>query len=391
MCWCRAGYHKAINGFTIGFCRTCPTGQKSSNSISLTLRFSYLIRVESSSSLGGVWKYRQAADEISIDDLGDDDTDFTDESALGTPLPDTEMSFFDPLHPVSTGTGQGGGAVGVDDDSWLLSALSACAELNKEDQSSSATSVDEDGRGTPRLDSRLEPLRQVEPDGAGIGMGHDNQYDNGGSNPALPGNIDEQNEQGIPDDISSNFSESSSVWDEFDPLGKSRSSKVEIGKGDLTFNLVDKALSSHSLGKPEVGKGDLTFDLMGCNASRQPPDGQDSSVLDVNTEPSRHDTPSFQTDSGTSFFDTKKSTAKSSPLRFWSSSPKDSPQHKSTTSSVKSSPAKSPRRQLMTVDLGERGTLKLYTCIHERYCKDKKQRFIQILYHLYENVLLDFC
>ena len=60
----------------------------------------------------------------------------------------------DPLHPVSPGTtNQESGAVGVEDDSWLLSALSACAELNKEDQSSSATSLDDDGRGTPLVDS----------------------------------------------------------------------------------------------------------------------------------------------------------------------------------------------------------------------------------------------
>ena len=310
-------------------------------------------RVESSSSLGGVWKFRQAADEISIDDLGDDETDFTDESTLGTPLPDTEMSFFDPLHPVSTGTDQESGAVGVEDDSWLLSALSACAELNKEDQSSSATSLDDDGRGTPLVDSACRSV--VPPDGVGSGMGEDNEQRVDDSGPVSGSLIDQQNGQGIPDDVSSNYSESSSVWDELDPLGKTKLSKVEIGKGDLTFSLVDNPPSSPSGSKPEVGKGDLVFGLMGSITSRQPPDGQDSSLLDANAEPCRHNIPPFQAESGANSVDTKKSTAKSNPLRFWSSSPKDSPQHASATSSMKSSPAKSPRKQLMTVDLGERG------------------------------------
>lgn len=52
--------------------------------------------------LGGVWKYRQVADKISlggIDDDDDENTDFTDDSALSTPLPAGEAAFFDPFHP----------------------------------------------------------------------------------------------------------------------------------------------------------------------------------------------------------------------------------------------------------------------------------------------------
>ncbi len=82
-----------------------PKNERSEKGVTTNPKFDrVLCRVESSASLGGVWKYRQAADDISIDDLGDDDTDFTDESSLGTPLPDTEMSFFDPLHPVGAVT-----------------------------------------------------------------------------------------------------------------------------------------------------------------------------------------------------------------------------------------------------------------------------------------------
>ena len=322
-------------------------------------------RVESSSSLGGVWKYRQAADEISIDDLGDDETDFTDESSLGTPLPDTEMSFFDPLHPVPADSNQDEGAAGVYDDSWLLSALSACAELNKEDQSSSATSQDGDGgRATPQVGSI-----RAQTNGAVAAAGEDSQ--NVSANLSEISHSDQASDKGIPDDTCSNYSETSSTWEEFDPLAKSKNSKVEIGKGDLPFNLVDKPPPSLSVGKPEVGKGDLTFGLMGSTTTRLPPDGQDSSLIDSSSEPATQRASPFPEDCNVPGIpNTKPSAAKSSPLRFWSSSPKDSPQHRSATSSMKSSPARSPRKQLMTVDLGERGEELRYKLENGMICPD---------------------
>ena len=291
-----------------------------------------------------------------MDDLGDDETDFTDESSLGTPLPDTEMSFFDPLHPVPAESNQEDGAGRVYDDSWLLSALSACAELNKEDQSSSATSQDDDGgRATPRVSVAVA---QANEEGA-IG-GDDSQN-------VVPAEIAYSNHtdgKGIPDDMSSNYSESSSTWDEFDPLAKSKSSKVEIGKGDLPFSLVDKPPLPPSVGKPEVGKGDLTFGLMGSTATRLPPDGQDSSQIDTSSEPATHSVPPpFPADFSVPANNTNISASIGSPLRFWSSSPKDSPEHGSATSSIKSSPARSPRKQLITVDLGERGKNKILPLI----------------------------
>ncbi|XP_064623256.1 ribosomal protein S6 kinase delta-1-like [Lineus longissimus] len=79
--------------------------------------------------LGGVWQYRQSMDNISLNsnELGgsEEDTDFTDESALSTPLPDSDMSFFDPIieAPEAGMTGQ------EFSNTWLLSAMSVCAEL----------------------------------------------------------------------------------------------------------------------------------------------------------------------------------------------------------------------------------------------------------------------
>ncbi len=347
-------------------------------------------RVESSTSLGGVWKFRQAADEISIDDLGDldDETDFTDESSLGTPLPDTDMSFFDPLHPAAApaaavvvppgeGAGVPAGAAGgvgdrgavdlpqVDDDSWLLSALSACAQLNTETQSSSATSQ-EDSAAAAVHDDIQTGTHTVAPGS--------NQLETAGlaprtaqgdvTVPDVPGATrpDEPDSSGnVPDDASSVYSESSSVWDEFDPLAKSKTSKIEVGRGDLPFSLINKAPSSQPAGKLEIGKGDLTFGLMGSSVDRLPPDGQDSSAVETSGEPdSLSGSPSLQSGVGISasaiINNARAPSPKSSPLRFWSSTPKGSPQHRSsTTSSTKSSPARSPRRQLMDVDLGERG------------------------------------
>jgi hypothetical protein len=79
--------------------------------------------------LGGVWQYRQSMDNISLNsnEIGgsEEDTDFTDESALSTPLPDSDMSFFDPLNeaPEADMSGQ------EFSNMWLLSAMSVCAEL----------------------------------------------------------------------------------------------------------------------------------------------------------------------------------------------------------------------------------------------------------------------
>ncbi len=334
-------------------------------------------RVESTGSLRGVWKYRQA-DNFSIDDLdfGDDDgdTDFTDESSLGTPLPDEEMSFFDPLHPVP---GEGGVMLSGDQcsNSWLLSALSACVELDKEGPSSSVTSTGSNSDDTnEHLDKKLPTLKsdfgeEIE---QARGSEKEDLTDNS-CNIEMPVQGQTNNitgdGRGLPDDLTSNFSETSSAWDEFDPLNKSRSSsKTEVGKGDLPFSLVekDRSGSGSGPGKAEVGKGDLPFGIMsspshqakesvdsGCDLQPAAAEGKTA----VSSESAELE---YNAAEGKVAFDVSKtSTPKSSPLRFWSSTPKESPGRsklRNTVDSTKSSPAKSsPRRQLTNVDLGERG------------------------------------
>jgi hypothetical protein len=58
--------------------------------------------------LGGVWQYHQAAERISLGGLDDEDesTDFTDDSALSTPMPRSGgPDFFEPFVG-----GEGGGS-----------------------------------------------------------------------------------------------------------------------------------------------------------------------------------------------------------------------------------------------------------------------------------------
>lgn len=94
-----------------------------------------MVKSESSNSLGGVWQYRQPADNISIsssDNLDDDENSFTtfteSESGVSTPLPSSDLSFFDPLSDMPPGNESD---VQLS-NAWLLSAMVACAELEKQ-------------------------------------------------------------------------------------------------------------------------------------------------------------------------------------------------------------------------------------------------------------------
>ncbi|XP_014666411.1 PREDICTED: uncharacterized protein LOC106808279 [Priapulus caudatus] len=89
-------------------------------------------QAESLTSLGGVWQYRQTADNLSLSsddnaDVDDDENSFTtfteSESGLSTPLPSSDISLFDPLADASP--------VAAASNAWLLSAMVACAQLEK--------------------------------------------------------------------------------------------------------------------------------------------------------------------------------------------------------------------------------------------------------------------
>ena len=74
--------------------------------------------------LGGVWQFRQVADDISLGEEDEDsqtDTDVTDtDSAISTPVPEAEMAFFDPMKAGTSTEQKEGEQVS---NEWLLSKM----------------------------------------------------------------------------------------------------------------------------------------------------------------------------------------------------------------------------------------------------------------------------
>ena len=76
--------------------------------------------------LEGVWKFPQVPDNISLNSY-DEDTDATDvDSTLGTPLPESELSFFDPLSKDKLEE-SGTTTTLRTSKSWLMEAINTCA------------------------------------------------------------------------------------------------------------------------------------------------------------------------------------------------------------------------------------------------------------------------
>jgi len=85
-------------------------------------------------ALEGVWKFPAVPDNISLNSY-EDDTDV--DSTLGTPLPESDMAFFDPLRRGDEG-GVSQSAVGLGEEgamgvgplhtskSWILEAVHTC-------------------------------------------------------------------------------------------------------------------------------------------------------------------------------------------------------------------------------------------------------------------------
>lgn len=171
-----------------------------------------------------MWQYRQSADNISIEDTDseDENTDFSDTSGISTPLPDTDMAFFDPLKSDTEG------ADGSNSE-WLVSAMNACAKL----ESVKGEEDDEDlpGLSIPDLPEELrsgDDLRTpTEEDSSAL--------------PLNPGScVINQNDvtDGVSriTDITSSDTASSSAVDDLDPCQLRSDSKVEYGTGDLTMS-----------------------------------------------------------------------------------------------------------------------------------------------------------
>ena len=73
--------------------------------------------------LEGVWKFPAIPDNISLNSY-DDDTDV--DSTLGTPLPDSDISFFDPLSEKS----EEAGTLSTS-KSWIMEAVNTCARTDR--------------------------------------------------------------------------------------------------------------------------------------------------------------------------------------------------------------------------------------------------------------------
>lgn len=192
--------------------------------------------------LGGVWKYRQNADDISLNDDDDvdddDDTDFTDDSALSTPLPSADVAFFDPLSAGSS-VNENTEALAEYKDSWLLASLPTS---DPELQSKPLSENGEDTQELKKLQDEflscsLDDAAQDMTDGLTAGSGdHIINQSDGTTHISPPGDQSQIQSQ--------------SQLDEFDPF-KPRSragsgSAIACGKGDLSVSPVAGDIASLS-------------------------------------------------------------------------------------------------------------------------------------------------
>ncbi|XP_061172139.1 ribosomal protein S6 kinase delta-1-like [Saccostrea echinata] len=155
--------------------------------------------------LDGVWNFPQLPDNISLNSY--DDTDDTDtgemDSTLGTPLPDSDISFFDPL--MSDDQLQPPESTLRTSNSWLFLAMNTCAEMEKE------------------LHIEDQDMRTDSDAGIQISFEKEENQDRHVSHDVAE-RTQPTTKPTIPD------------TSEFDPLRKKSGSKVECGKGDIDLS-----------------------------------------------------------------------------------------------------------------------------------------------------------
>ncbi|KAK3592556.1 hypothetical protein CHS0354_005618 [Potamilus streckersoni] len=154
--------------------------------------------------LEGMWNLPQVPDNISLNSY-DDDTDTTDlESGLNTPLPDADLSFFDPLSKehLDIGTTQI-----KHSKSWLFEAMNTCAEMEAD-----TVKLNDQNQVTENEDKGLKISDATDTDDTVTG------------------------EISSSDDTFGSRT-GSLYYSEFDPLPR-RGSKVIYGKGDLDITQV---------------------------------------------------------------------------------------------------------------------------------------------------------
>ncbi|XP_064600740.1 uncharacterized protein LOC135466918 [Liolophura sinensis] len=183
-----------------------------------------------------LWNLPQVPDNMSLNSFdGDDDPDLTDvESALSTPLPEADISFFDPLKSdaISPSPDPDTPSELTHSNSWLLSAFKTCADIETNEE-------------TP---TEQKPVISEEEGDTGItfevsGPTESTSTPKGGSDI----NTDSGTEA-VPPDASVKALDKAD-FSEFDPLKSRSHSKVDCGKGDL--DLSSRSPSISSCGTPE--------------------------------------------------------------------------------------------------------------------------------------------
>ncbi|XP_013397496.1 ribosomal protein S6 kinase delta-1 [Lingula anatina] len=167
-------------------------------------------------TLGGVWKFPAVDEDLNFNSDDNEDTDFTDDSALNTPLPDTDISFFDPLMNVPNSEDQQDHQ--GHSNAWLLSAMTACAEL---DSSQEHTQTTESPASNDVFDAQI-------PDNFGV-------VSSDTSGTEVPELVGAEADSVDGADLVLNR-DSDSTLGQFDPLGSQSESRVECGKGDLELS-----------------------------------------------------------------------------------------------------------------------------------------------------------
>lgn len=180
-----------------------------------------------------MWNLPQVPDNMSLNSFdGDDDPDLTDvESALSTPLPEADISFFDPLKSdtISPSPDADSPSELTHSNSWLLSAFKTCADIetNEETPTEHKPVLSEEEGDTGITFQVSGPERGTSPPEDGI------------DSKTVVGNEAAQSEKAV-DKVD---------FSEFDPLKSRSHSRVDCGKGDL--DLSSRSPSISSCGTPE--------------------------------------------------------------------------------------------------------------------------------------------
>ncbi len=125
--------------------------------------------------LGGVWRYRQIAEEISLGgEEEDEQTDYTDESALSTPLPSAELAFFDPLRQEGgeqKADGEEGG--GEEAGLWVLSSGKEMDDTDNHGNDIPAAAVEDEAEELRKLEEEFASCGEIPSTNPALSTGAD--------------------------------------------------------------------------------------------------------------------------------------------------------------------------------------------------------------------------